>query len=121
MVTPIEQVTVNCGKKKISRTIQNSVKAYTDIKTTSGLDGSCILLMPVLFECVDDFLPRLDEDVRNGLDGIMLFAGKNSPSLGANFDSIKSLRQEKGENFVISIHDNATPCKSRAISTAFKL
>ena len=111
VVTPIEQVTANCGKKKITRTIQNSVKAYNDFKTTSGLDGSCTLLMPILFEYVDDFLPRLDDNVRNGLEGIMLFEGKNTPSLGAKFDSIKSLRQERGENFVISIHDNATPCK----------
>ena len=40
----------------------------------SGIEG--LLLMPVLFECADDFMHKLlDAEARESLDGVMLFGG----------------------------------------------
>ena len=74
-MTPIEQVTSICGKRKIQRANINSIKSYNDIKSGGNLDS--LLLLPVLLSNVEDFMGRLDEDMRSTLDGVMLFGDRN--------------------------------------------
>ena len=70
----MEQVTPDCGMRTIQRVLRNSLKTYVEIKLAANLD-SCIL-MPVLFEKADCFLGQLEEDMRETLDGVMLFGGQ---------------------------------------------
>ena len=106
----MEQVTVTCGKRKIHRAINNSVKAYNDLKM-ANLSESMTLLLPVLFEKANDFLGELEEDVRESLEGILLLGGREEISMGAQFDALRDIRQSRGDDFVIGVHENATPCK----------
>lgn len=115
-VTPIEQMTITCGRKKISRTNKNSVKAYNDLKAADGLDS--LLLFPAMFESADDNLVRMEQDMREPLDGVMLFDGQSSMSLGAQFDSARTLREARGDQFVIGMHENATPIQIAVMSLA---
>lgn len=93
-VSPIEQVSPSCGKKKIVRVVRNAVKAYQDLK--EGVNLETCLLMPVLFESADEFMGRLDKSIRDNLDGVMLFGGLETISLGSQFDSVRTLRELKG-------------------------
>ena len=117
-VTPIEQVTPSCGKRKIHRAISNAVKAYENIKQGPPLNS--LLLFPVLFESLDDNIwGRFPEaDLRDSMDGMMIFAGQNQMSLAAKFDSVRNLRQTKGEAFLIGAHQNATPVFIATMSLA---
>ena len=75
-VSPMEQVTPSCGKRKVHRAINNSIKSYENIKQGPPLNS--LLLFPVLFESLDDIWSRIPEaDLRDNMEGMMLFAGQN--------------------------------------------
>eukprot|EP00354_Favella_ehrenbergii_P002013 CAMPEP_0170472430 /NCGR_PEP_ID=MMETSP0123-20130129/14479_1 /TAXON_ID=182087 /ORGANISM="Favella ehrenbergii, Strain Fehren 1" /LENGTH=284 /DNA_ID=CAMNT_0010740729 /DNA_START=315 /DNA_END=1165 /DNA_ORIENTATION=- len=110
IVSPIEQVTNKCGKRKVGRAIRNAHRTYADMRQAAQLQNSK-LLYPVLYEQADDFFAQLDADLRGTLDGVMLFNGLENLSLAARFDSVSNLRQSLGDNAIIGTHVNATPRK----------
>mmetsp|Transcript_27146 Transcript_27146/g.33745 ORF Transcript_27146/g.33745 Transcript_27146/m.33745 type:complete len:285 (-) Transcript_27146:34-888(-) len=117
IVSPIEQVTNKCGKRKVGRAIRNAHRTYADMRQAAQLQNSK-LLYPVLYEQADDFFAQLDADLRGTLDGVMLFNGLENLSLAARFDSVSNLRQSLGDNAIIGTHVNATPLIAAVLSLA---
>lgn len=110
-VSPIEEVTKKCGQRTVFRALKNSLKIYNEMKEAAVVPTKTTLLLPVLFESVDDFLGMMDAEQRKNLSGVMLFGGSEDSSLAARFDVVRSLRQSMGENFILGLHENAKPCK----------
>ena len=82
-VSPIEQINKKSGKKTIGRAFRNSLKIYTEMKLAAVLPPQTKLLFPVLFDNADDFLNRMDADLRGSLEGVVFFGGLEDMSLGA--------------------------------------
>jgi len=93
------------------RATKHAAKAYLEIQDAGGLAVNTTLLFPLLMENADDFPANLDQEVRNSLEGVLLFEGRAELSLASKFDSLRNLRLTMGDDFVIGLHDNATPCK----------
>ena len=67
----------------------------------------------MLFEHADDFYAHIDDETRSNLQGVLLFNGLDhlSLKLGARFDSVRTLRQQIGDDAIIGMHENASPSK----------
>lgn len=94
-VSPMEQISVSCGKRKVGRATKQASRAYSDIHEAAELNSKTKLLYPVLFEHADDFYAHIDDETRSNLQGVLLFNGLDhlSLKLGARFDSVRTLRQ----------------------------
>ena len=80
VVSPMEQITAQCGKKKSQRANKNSLLAYQDLTTEVK---NTVLLLPVVLSSVDDFVNKVGQNVRQQMDGVMLCGGDDMIGLAS--------------------------------------